>query len=393
MDSNLGAVGGGEKGAVTSIPGNEGRVAQVWAKVRGRMRMFAAYFWHTEGWSPRNAACFDEFWSLPILSYRSSLDWTLMSHTHIVLFSNIASVTIPTSCHAMIETSAQVPDSLALRFLFTMSSNIFLAIIMSGSSSDFFVAWRGGQEERRVHTWGVGTRPLKDNTSWRATEKTSRNRDKRSSLFSSLMLRPVHENRTPSYSAFFSHAFHPCSHAPHGSRCRTTCLHEKHVHPHVIMCLTVRCLSSFWNSSSLSSVSTFCPFSSSPLSWSSSSMWSEPPSTKSTAHPQNEEYCPVAIHNPLTGYEPKLLDNFDYSETSAMIFQDESSDIDTEPSYSCDAKLDDELIGKALSSPLITQEREEPANLRQTYHSHEESLLPSLVLFRTHKYGETRIRT
>ena len=29
-------------------------------------------------------------------------------------------------------------------------------------------------------------------------------------------------------------------------------------------------------------------------------MWSEPPSTKSTAHPQNEEYCPVAIHNPLT---------------------------------------------------------------------------------------------
>ena len=53
-------------------------------------------------------------------------------------------------------------------------------------------------------------------------------------------------------------------------------------------------------SSSLSSVSTFCPFSSSPLSWSSSSMWSKSPSTKSTAHPQNEEYCPVAIHNPLT---------------------------------------------------------------------------------------------
>ena len=53
-------------------------------------------------------------------------------------------------------------------------------------------------------------------------------------------------------------------------------------------------------SSSLSSVSAFCPFSSSPLSWSSSSMWSEPPSTRTTAHPQNEEYCPVAIHNPLT---------------------------------------------------------------------------------------------
>ena len=50
------------------------------------------------------------------------------------------------------------------------------------------------------------------------------------------------------------------------------------------------------------------------------------------------------------GYEPNLLDNFDYSETSAAIFQDESGDTDTEPSYSFDAELDDELIRKALSS-------------------------------------------
>ena len=85
----------------------------------------------------------------------------------------------------------------------------------------------------------------------------------------------------------------------------------------------------------------------------------------------------MAIHNPLTCYEPKLLDNFDYSETFALIFQDESSDIDTEPSYLCDAELDDETTGKALSSPLFIQEREEPANLRQAYHSHEESLLPA----------------
>ena len=61
-----------------------------------------------------------------------------------------------------------------------------------------------------------------------------------------------------------------------------------------------------------------------------------------------------AIYNPLTGYEPKLLDDF------------ESRDIDTEPSYSCDAELDDEIIGKALSSPLFTQEREDPANRRQS---------------------------
>ena len=63
-----------------------------------------------------------------------------------------------------------------------------------------------------------------------------------------------------------------------------------------------------------------------------------------------------------------------------MIFQDDSGDIDTEPSYSCDAELDDEIFGKALFSPLFIQEREEPANLRQTYRSHEESLLPAQSL-------------
>ena len=64
-----------------------------------------------------------------------------------------------------------------------------------------------------------------------------------------------------------------------------------------------------------------------------------------------------------------------------MIFQDESGDIGAEPSYSCDAELDDEIIGKVLSSPLFIQEREEPANLRQAHHSHEESLLPAQSFF------------
>ena len=59
------------------------------------------------------------------------------------------------------------------------------------------------------------------------------------------------------------------------------------------------------------------------------------------------------------------------------IFQYESGDIDTEPSYSCDAELDDEIFGTAPSSPLFIQEREEPANLRQAYHSHEEILMPA----------------
>ena len=37
----------------------------------------------------------------------------------------------------------------------------------------------------------------------------------------------------------------------------------------------------------------------------------------------------------FSGYEPKLLDNFVYSGTSAMIFQDESGDIDTRLSEKC----------------------------------------------------------
>ena len=101
----------------------------------------------------------------------------------------------------------------------------------------------------------------------------------------------------------------------------------------------------------------------------------------------------MAVYNSLTGYEPNQLDGFDCSEASAAIFQDESVGIDTELAYSFDAELDDELIEKALSSPLFIQEREEPANVRQTYHSHEESLLPAQSFFHTHKYGETRTRT
>ena len=65
--------------------------------------------------------------------------------------------------------------------------------------------------------------------------------------------------------------------------------------------------------------------------------------------PQNEEYGSVAKTTSSTGYEPNMIDNFDYSETYTAIFQNESVDVDTEPSYSFDAELDDELIIKALS--------------------------------------------
>ena len=95
----------------------------------------------------------------------------------------------------------------------------------------------------------------------------------------------------------------------------------------------------------------------------------------------SQEYGSVAKATSSTGYEPNVIDNFDNSETYTAIFQNEAVDVDTEPSHSFEAELDDELIRKALSSPLFTQEREESANLRQTYHSHEECLLPAQSFF------------
>ena len=52
----------------------------------------------------------------------------------------------------------------------------------------------------------------------------------------------------------------------------------------------------------------------------------------------------------------------------------------TRGSYLHDPEISDDTIGRALSSPLFTQEREEPAGRRQAYHSFEESLLPSQSL-------------
>ena len=95
------------------------------------------------------------------------------------------------------------------------------------------------------------------------------------------------------------------------------------------------------------------------LSCSSTSMWSKPPRNTKPLHSRTMR------------------------KTSAAIFQDEFGDIDTEPSCSCDAELDDEIIGKTLSSALFIQEREEPLNLRQAFDSYEESLWPAQS-FSTH---------
>ena len=50
VDGNFGAVFGKEEGAVTSIPGNEGRIAQACVNAPGSLRVFAVH------WTPRNEA-------------------------------------------------------------------------------------------------------------------------------------------------------------------------------------------------------------------------------------------------------------------------------------------------------------------------------------------------
>ena len=102
------------------------------------------------------------------------------------------------------------------------------------------------------------------------------------------------------------------------------------------------------SSSSLSRASAFSPLSTCSLSCTPTSTMSKPPRIKPSAHPHNEDFCSTPTHNPLTGHEPNQLDNADYSEASAVIFQDESSDIDAEPSYSCDAEFDDETGNSAI---------------------------------------------
>ena len=106
------------------------------------------------------------------------------------------------------------------------------------------------------------------------------------------------------------------------------------------------------------------------LSTSTSSMWST--SGQSTlALRQLRSLAPLAENTPLTDYEPKLPDDFYHCGNLPGRIQRRG------PSYLLDTELDDEAIDRAHSSPLFVQEREEPANRRQAYHSLEQSLLPA----------------
>ena len=92
----------------------------------------------------------------------------------------------------------------------------------------------------------------------------------------------------------------------------------------------------------------------------------------------NEEYGFLVNNAPLTGDEPNFFDDYHFSETAEIFIQESSSD--SRPSYLHDSEISDDTVGRALSLPLFTQEREEPAGRRQAYHSPEESLLLSQSL-------------
>ena len=83
----------------------------------------------------------------------------------------------------------------------------------------------------------------------------------------------------------------------------------------------------------------------------------------------NEDLGTLAEYDPLTNYEPNDLH---ISETTELFIQESSSENRSLNSH--DLEYDDYTIGIALSSPLYTQEREDPASRRRAYYSHDEGL-------------------
>ena len=95
----------------------------------------------------------------------------------------------------------------------------------------------------------------------------------------------------------------------------------------------------------------------------------------------NEELGTLAENDP----------NYQISETTEIFIQESSSD--SRSSNLHDLEIDDYTIGRALSSPLFTQEREDPASRRQAHHFLDESLLSSRSLSVGHvRTGKTCFR-
>ena len=92
--------------------------------------------------------------------------------------------------------------------------------------------------------------------------------------------------------------------------------------------------------------------------------------TNSLCTSANEDLGTLAEYDPLTGYEPN---DFHISETTEPYIQESSG----ENGSLNDLEYDDVTIGIALSSPLITQEREDDASRGRAYHSHDDGLSSS----------------
>ena len=136
-------------------------------------------------------------------------------------------------------------------------------------------------------------------------------------------------------------------------------------HLHALMCLfwlssTTPLSSLCWPSSLLSSCSFSCPSTSSSTMWLTNSMYTL----------ANEDVGTLAEYDPFTGYEPN---DYHITEATEPYIQESS----VENGFPNDFEYDDVTIGKALSSQLFTQEREDDASRRRAYHSQEEGLLSS----------------
>ena len=89
----------------------------------------------------------------------------------------------------------------------------------------------------------------------------------------------------------------------------------------------------------------------------------------------------TATENSLTGYEPNLFDIPEDYEGTDAIFRDANvtqlSNYDFDRQYPDTPEVDEEHFGSAFASPPLTQKTGARADLTQTYHSNEESLLRS----------------
>ena len=177
-------------------------------------------------------------------------------------------------------------------------------------------------------------------------------------------------NRTPHTSRFLvsSHLItRTCVAQVVSLACAAHISHHLMRHLHALMlCVLFSATSPLSSPCCLSSLPSSC-FSSWP-STSSSTMWW----TNSLCTSANEDLGTLAEYDHLTAYEPN---DYHISETTEPYIQESTGENGSLSSH--DLEYDDYTIGKALSSPLFTQEREDDASRRRAYHSHDEGLSSS----------------